>query len=87
MTLSVRLDEETRKVLERLVRRRRLSRSEVVRQGIHMLAEREPDAFEGNPYDSVRHLIGAVRGGPRELSERTGDRFRKAVTDKRNRSG
>ena len=52
-----------------------------------MLAEREPDAFEGNPYDSVRHLIGAVRGGPRELSERTGDRFRKAVTDKRNRSG
>ena len=86
MTVSVRLDEETRKVLERLVRRRRLSRSEVVRQGIHMLAEREPGAFEANPYDSVRHLIGAVRGGPPELSERTGDRFRKALTDKRNRS-
>ena len=85
MTLTVRLDEETRKLLERLVRTQRLSRSEVVRRGIHILAEHEGGAVETDPYKTIQHLIG-VRGGQRDLSVRTDERFRRALTEKRNRS-
>jgi hypothetical protein len=86
VTLSVRLDDETRKLLDRLVRVRRLTRSEVVRRGIYMLAEHAPSAADTNPYKTIGHLIGAVHGGPPGLSERTGDRFRKVLAAKRKRS-
>jgi hypothetical protein len=70
VALSVRLDEETRKLLERLARAQRLSRSEVVRRGIHMLAENELATVESDPYGTIHHLIGKVRGGQGDLSEK-----------------
>jgi hypothetical protein len=83
MTLSVRLDEETRRLLTRLARARRLSRSELVRRGIHLLAQNDPNTQEANPYQLLRHLIGRVHGGPPDLSERTGARFRKILTERK----
>lgn len=83
MTVTVRLDEETRKLLNRLVRMRRLSRSEVIRRGIRLLAAHDPSTLESNPAEIIGHLVGRIHGGPPDLSERTGDRFRKALTDKR----
>lgn len=80
MSLSVHLDEETKKLLEGLARSEGLSRSEIVRRSIHLLAEQR---LRGqSPFDSVKHLIGSVRGGPRHLSERTGSQFRELLTRK-----
>ncbi|HEY6323447.1 MAG TPA: CopG family transcriptional regulator [Thermoanaerobaculia bacterium] len=72
MPTSVRLDPETERALEQLARSRSVSKSEVVRQAIELLAARERQA----PFDRVADLIGSVRGGPPDLSEQTGKRFR-----------
>ncbi len=83
--LSVRLDEATRKLLDRLARTQKVSRSEVVRRAIHSLSQDDPAAGEANPYADIRHLIGKVRGGPGDLSEQTGKRFREALRAKQDR--
>jgi len=61
MTVTVRLDEETRKLLHRLAQARRLSRSEVVRRSIRLFADHEPATRESNPYDAIQGLIGRVK--------------------------
>jgi predicted DNA-binding protein len=75
---SVRLDPDTERVLERLARRRSTSKSEIVRQAIDLLASQEKES----PYDLVADLIGVARGGPPDLSEDTGKRFRQLLTDR-----
>jgi Arc/MetJ-type ribon-helix-helix transcriptional regulator len=76
---SVRLDPETERALEQLARSRSVSKSEVLRQAIELLASQERQA----PYDRVADLIGSVRGGPPDLSEQTGKRFRQLLADKK----
>jgi Arc/MetJ-type ribon-helix-helix transcriptional regulator len=76
---SVRLDPETERALEQLARSRSVSKSEVVRQGIALLASLERQA----PFDRVADLIGSVRGGPPDLSEQTGKRFRQLLADRK----
>jgi len=83
VTLTVRLDDETRDLLEKLARSSGAARSEVVRRAIRLLAQQEPATAEADPYREVRHLIGTVRGGPPNLSQRTGDRFRELLQKKR----
>ena len=85
MTVTVRLDEETKRLLQRLARERRVSRSEVVRHAIRVLAAEELKADQAEPYQAIRQLIGKVRGGPADLSERTGLRFREALRKRRDR--
>mgnify|MGYP001214700906 FL=1 len=76
MPLSVRLDSKTESVVNRLAKNRRQSKSEVIRDAIGVLAEREKEApTRKRPYDLVKHLIGCAKGGPGNLSTRTGDRF------------
>ena len=76
MPLSVRLDSKTESVVNRLAKSRRQSKSDVIRDAIGVLAEREKGAAtRKRPYDLVKHLIGCAKGGPRDLSTRTGDRF------------
>lgn len=84
MVLSVRLDEETRRLINRLVRERRLSRSEVVRRGIRKLAEETP-SDDRPPFEIIKHLVGSVTGGPPDLSVETGRAFRKLLTDRESR--
>lgn len=83
MVLSVRIDPKTRKLIDHLARTEGVSRSEVVRRGIHLFAEQKTNAGETAPYEAIKHLIGKARGGPRNLSERTGDRFRELLLKKR----
>jgi hypothetical protein len=83
MTVSVRLDEETRRLLNRIARTRRLSKSEVVRRGIQLVAQHDPSTQEADPYASIVHLIGRVHGGPPDLSEHTGARFRKMLAERK----
>jgi Arc/MetJ-type ribon-helix-helix transcriptional regulator len=83
VAISVRLDPETRKLVDRLARAERVSRSEIIRRGIYLMAEQRMTAGETRPFEAIKHLIGQVHGGPTNLSERTGERFRELLLEKR----
>jgi len=77
MPISVRLDAETEGVVRRLSRATGRSRSQVIRDAIKKLARTETNA-EDTPtaYAEWADVIGCASGGPRDLSERTGEKFR-----------
>lgn len=81
--ITVRLDDETERIVERIARRRKQTKSEVVRGAIAALAKEEGQRSDGKPYEAVAHLVGSVRGGPSDLSERTGDKFRRQLMDRK----
>ncbi|MBM4264153.1 MAG: ribbon-helix-helix protein, CopG family [Deltaproteobacteria bacterium] len=84
MALSVRLDDKTESLIGRLARKRRQTKSEVIRDAVGVLAKQEERGSERTrPYDRVAHLIGCVKGGPRDLSVRSGDKFRELLLDRR----
>lgn len=86
MALSVRLDPGTERLVERLARQRGQTKSEVIRDALGMLAEQEKSADgKKRPYDLVAHLIGCVRGGPRDLSVRTGEKFARLLANRKKR--
>jgi Arc/MetJ-type ribon-helix-helix transcriptional regulator len=86
MVISVRLDEAERKLVGQLARTMKKSRSDVIRAGIAALAERErQEAKPGSVYERVAHLVGSVKGGPADLSERTGKGFREILKQKARR--
>jgi Arc/MetJ-type ribon-helix-helix transcriptional regulator len=79
MPTSVRLDPETERALEQLARSRSVSKSEVVRQAIELLASQERQV----PFNRVADLLGCVQGGPPDLSEETGTRFRQLLAERK----
>ncbi len=85
MTLSVRLDDDTKRLLSRLARSRRTSRSEIVRQAIHALAKEDPASEEFNPYELVKDLISNLKdeGLPRDGSSRVSEYFQEYLVDKK----
>ena len=76
MPVSVRLDPKTEEIVTRLARKKGRTKSEVIRQAIRVLAEGQEGKKPSRPYDAISHLIGCARGGPRDLSEQTGQKFR-----------
>lgn len=73
MPTSVRLDDRTRRLLKKLMRTRKKTQSEIIREAIEALARSEaPSAGELTPYERVEDLIGCAGGGPADLSEDTG---------------
>ena len=84
MPVSVRLDDETKKMLDRISELKRMPRSEVIRRGIRLVAREEGIDRDGvDVAKQLESLIGSVSGGPPALSERTGERFRELVSGKR----
>ncbi len=83
MTLSVRLDDETKKLLTKLARSRRASRSEIVRQAIRAMAKEDTATGEVNAYERIKHLVGSVQGLPADLSTRGGDYFHELLLDEK----
>ncbi|TAK02202.1 ribbon-helix-helix protein, CopG family [bacterium] len=83
MPLSVRLDARTETLVGRLARKRRQTKSEVIRDAIGVLAKQEagPDGRK-RPYDLVAHLIGSVDSGGARLSENTGKKFAKLLRER-----
>lgn len=79
MPTSIRLDLKTQGTLERLARSRSQTKSEVVRRAIELLAAKEAPP----PYEAIADLIGCVKGGPPDLSEDTGQKFRDLLTQKK----
>ena len=80
MPTTVRLDPETESLIKRLVRKTGRTKSQVIRDAIRAFAKSEDGGkANGGPYDAIAHLIGCVSGGPKDLSERTGEKFRKLL--------
>lgn len=76
MPMSVRLDARTERLVDRLAKAKRQTKSEVVREAIAALAGRAAGAEAvGRPYDAIAHLIGCADSGGARLSERTGAKF------------
>jgi hypothetical protein len=86
MPISVRLDQKTESLVGRLARRTGRTKSEVIREGLQALARAE-GGVEGrsSPYEAISHLIGCACGGPRNLSERTGEKLRRLLTSRARR--
>jgi len=83
MTISVRLDEKTKRRLSRYAREQRVSQSEVVRRAINAYMNSD-DTMDGvSLYDRMKDIIGSVRGGPTDLSENTGEKFRQILLEKK----
>jgi hypothetical protein len=87
MPLTVRVDQKTERLIQRLARKRGRSKSDVIRDAIDILAKRaQEQELTERPYEAVRDLVGGVRGGPSDLSEQPGDRFRRMLQDRPRRS-
>ena len=84
MPLNVRLDAKTESLIGRLAKRRRQTKSAVIRDAIGVLAKQEgEDGSKKRPYDLVAHLIGCVKGGPRDLSTSTGEKLYEMLVEDR----
>jgi len=81
--LTLRLDPKTRQRLERIARRKQLSKSEVVRQAIEAWADRQEPVT--SPYEALSDLIGVVRGGKSNRSAQTGRHFAELLKNRRSR--
>jgi Arc/MetJ-type ribon-helix-helix transcriptional regulator len=80
---TLRLDEKTRQRISRMARRRNVSASDVVRNAIESMADREELATE--PYKLIADLIGTVHGGNPRRSENTGLQFGRLLKSRRSR--
>ncbi len=77
------MDARTESLVERLARKRRQSKSEVIRDVIGVLAKQEEKSGEKKrPYDLVAHLIGCVDSAGANLSQNTGEKFAKLLREK-----
>lgn len=79
MPTSIRLDAATDKTLEALAKRHSVSKSALVRRAIEDLLARE----ELTPYERVSDLVGCASGGPEDLSERSGEKLRALLAERR----
>jgi hypothetical protein len=84
MPTSVRLDPKTQRVIRELARRTGRTQSEVIRDAIHRLAAAKSEERRGQTaFELWKDAIGCAEGGPPELSERTGERFRSRLLARR----
>ena len=72
MALTVRLNPKTERALNAMAKRRRLSRSDVVREAIAQYSAGESGNTAGRPYDAWLDVLGVVRLGARESERTTG---------------
>ena len=82
--VTLRLDQDTRRRLARIARRKRVSASEVIREAIEAWVERQEAT--GQPYEAVADLIGVVHGGNPERSTAAGRQFAELLKRRRSRS-
>jgi predicted DNA-binding protein len=83
MTFSLRLEEKTKRRLSRYARARGLSQSEVVRQAIDALLNRQDTTKGTTLYERMKDVIGSVHSGRGDLSQNTGDQFYEILLEKK----
>jgi predicted DNA-binding protein len=84
MPFSLRLDEDTERRIRRLAQATGRTKSQVVREAVAAYGEEyeKHQAETPTAYDTLKHLIGTVDTGGRQLSDRTGQRFREVLEAK-----
>jgi len=72
----VRLDSKTMVLIEQLAKQLCRTKSEVIREAVTALVtDRRRSTQRPTPYEAMKPLLGCAKGGPKRLSERTGERF------------
>ena len=79
---TVRLDTDLEATLERLAKQRGQTKSDVIRDAIEHLA-RKPETGEASALETLRPFVGVADSGGRQLSRRTGERFRELLEERR----
>jgi predicted DNA-binding protein len=83
MALTVRLNSKTERALDALARRRRQTRSDVVREAIERYTSvTDSNTREPGPYHLWADVIGIVRTGGRNPAKTTGELFTELVVQK-----
>jgi Arc/MetJ-type ribon-helix-helix transcriptional regulator len=86
MPTSVRLDPETELLLKRLARHSGRSKSEVLRDAVHRMAERTAAELEGTSvYSLIPDLVGVANQGPANLARRHKEAYQEALARKHQR--
>ena len=80
-SVTLRLDPDLRRRVERIARRRRTSKSQILREAVTTWVSREEVA--GSVYELIVYLIGNVRGGDPTLSEDMGRKFTELLRARR----
>jgi len=81
--LTVRLDPKTERALNTLAKRRRQTRSDIVREAIERYAaESDHRGGERSAYDAWADVIGIARTGGRDSQKTTGEQFTEIVRQK-----
>lgn len=83
---TVRLDTRLESKLERLAKQRGQSKSDVIRDALELFAE-EQEAGATSALDRLRPFVGIADGGGRQLSKKTGERFREMLLEKQRARG
>jgi len=81
--ISLRLPEPLFRRLNQEVRKRRLRRSDLVRQALEAFLDGGRILGTDRPYDRVRDLVGRLSGGPPDLGERHREYLRDLIRDRR----
>ena len=83
MALNVRISPKTERALNALARRRRQTRSDVVREAIeHFAAAHESQTDRSRPLHAWADVIGIVNLSERPKGRTTGERFTEIVRQK-----
>lgn len=84
MGISVRLSPQEERLVARMAKQRGETKSDVIRSAIVSLAKEDHShPARPTPYDAMKHLIGCASGGPSDLSDKTGEKFRMALLRRR----
>jgi hypothetical protein len=84
--ISLRVDDETARVLRDLARARKKTRSAVIRDSLFEYAGRHEAGSSDSLYERMKAHIGVVKDGPSDLSVDTGRRVREILRRKRDSS-
>jgi hypothetical protein len=83
MALTVRLSPKTERALRALAKRRRLSRSDVVREALERYdASESGTATRRGPYDAWFDVLGVVALGVRDPARTTGEQMAAIVLER-----
>jgi Arc/MetJ-type ribon-helix-helix transcriptional regulator len=77
--VTLRLDVETRRRIARIAGRKRISKSEVIRQALSSWIEPQETA---NPGEALSDLLGVVRGGDAHRSKDSGRKFERLLKER-----
>lgn len=82
MALTVRLDAKTERLLNMLAKRRRQTRSDIVREAIERFGADEAAPEQPSVYEQWIDVLGTGRTGGRDPSKTTGELFTEIVRQK-----